>query len=295
MLKLDWHEPKFISQRNFSIASDTSTANLYILRKKYNTEVTELNGILFRRYNGSNLNRNGYGFPLSDKNFDLKAAIELLKADSVLRGENLRFCLCDEEQRAEIDKIISVDWNSFDGDSEYVYKREDFARLAGRKLNNKRNLFNKFMRIYPDAQFFHITTDHLPDAFKIAQQWFAEKYKGEQSFQSKLESIRESCDNWKNLGLKGVIAYIGGEPAAMAFFSAVNTKCIVIYIVHAVPKFISSGIYPAIYRFIASTEENSTYEYINLEEDLGFLNLRRSKEAYYPLFKIKKYYGEVFN
>ena len=59
MLKLDWHEPNFIAQRNFSIASDTSTANLYILRKKY------------------------------------------------------------------IDKFISVDWNSFDGDSEYVYKRED--------------------------------------------------------------------------------------------------------------------------------------------------------------------------
>ena len=84
MLKLDWHEPNFIAQRNFSIASDTSTANLYILRKKYNTEVAELNGILFRRFNGSNLNRYGYGFPLSDKNFDLHAAIELLKADSAL-------------------------------------------------------------------------------------------------------------------------------------------------------------------------------------------------------------------
>ncbi len=89
MLKLDWHEPNFIPQRNFSIASDTSTVNLYILRKKYNIEVAELDGILFRRYNGSTANRRGYGFPLSDKNFDLNAAIELLKADSDLRGETL--------------------------------------------------------------------------------------------------------------------------------------------------------------------------------------------------------------
>ena len=95
--------------------------------------------------------------------------------------------------------------------------------------------------------------------------------------------------------MKGVITYIDAEPAAMSFFSAVNPQCLVIYIVHAVPKFISCGIYPAIYRFIASTEENLTYEYINLEEDLGFLNLRRSKELYHPIFKIKKYYGEVFN
>ena len=62
MQKLDWHEPKFISQRNFSLASDTSAVNLYILRKKYNIEVAERDEILFRRYNGSNLNRNGYGF-----------------------------------------------------------------------------------------------------------------------------------------------------------------------------------------------------------------------------------------
>ena len=102
MLKLDWHEPNVISQKNFSIASDTSTANIYLLRKKYNIEVAEWNEILFRRYNGANINRNGYGFPLSDKNFDLHAAIEILKADSVMRGENLRFCLCDEAQRAEI-------------------------------------------------------------------------------------------------------------------------------------------------------------------------------------------------
>ena len=90
MIKLDWHEPNVISQRNFSIASDTSTANIYLLRKKYNIEVAEWNEILFRRYNGANINRNGYGFPLSDKNFDLHAAIEILRSDSVMRGENLR-------------------------------------------------------------------------------------------------------------------------------------------------------------------------------------------------------------
>ncbi len=62
MLKLNWHEPNFIAQRNFSLASDTSTVNLYLLRKKYNIEVAELDGILFRRYNGANINRRGTAF-----------------------------------------------------------------------------------------------------------------------------------------------------------------------------------------------------------------------------------------
>ena len=41
MFKLNWHEPNFIPQRDFSLASDTSTVNLYLLRKKYNIEVAE--------------------------------------------------------------------------------------------------------------------------------------------------------------------------------------------------------------------------------------------------------------
>jgi len=138
LLKLTWHEPDIILQKNFSIASDVSMVNLYLLRKKYNIEVAESSGIIFRRYNSKNINRCGYGFPLSDKNFDLSAAIEILKADSKLRGENLRFCLCNEEQRAEIDKIISVDWKFFDGDCDYIHKTEDFARLAGRKFHRKK-------------------------------------------------------------------------------------------------------------------------------------------------------------
>ena len=294
MIKLDWNEPNVILQRNFSIASDTSPVNIYLLRKKYNIEVAQCNKILFRHYNGSNINRNGYGFPLSDKNFDLKEAIEILKADSAMRGESLRFCLCDEAQRAEIDKIIDVNWHSLDGDSDYIYKRESLARLSGRKLHAKKNHYNKFMKIYPNSKYLPIITGNLSYALNIAEKWISEHGSDDISLQNELLSIHETADNWEKLGMKGGILYADDEPAAMIMFSVLNEQCIDVHFEKSTYEFAQVGAVSTIRKFMASVEENFTYQYINLEEDLGIIGLKRAKESYRPSFKIKKYYGEVF-
>ncbi len=280
-------------QKNFGIASDASTVNLYLLRKKYNIEVAESDGILFRHYNGKNINRCGYGFPLSYKNFDLSAAIEILKADSELRGENLRFCLCNEEQRAEIDKIISVDWKFFDGDCDYIYRMENFAQLVGRKFHRKKNHFNKFMKEYPNSEYFPLTTENFPDALQIAEKWFAEKFDEDISLKIELAGIKEAINNWENLGMKGGILYADDEPAAMVMFSVLNENCIDVHFEKSTNKFAATGAFVAINKFIASSAENFSREYINREEDMGIPGLKKAKESWQPNFKLKKYYGEI--
>ena len=294
MLKLDWHAPNIGLSSNFSLASDTSPVNIYLLRRKYNIEVAERNGILFRRYNGSNLNRNGYGFPLSANFFDLNAAIEILRADSVMRGENLRFCLCNERQCREIDKFCSVDWKFFCGDSDYIYKRESLSRFSGRKLHGKKNHFNKFMRIYPEAKYLPLTTNLLPDALNIAEKWLSEHDYEDISLQNELASIHEAADNWENLKMQGGILYADGEPAAMIMFSALSEQCIDVHFEKATNKFAADGAFAAINKFMASSKVLENCTYINREEDMGIPALQKSKESYQPDFKLKKYYGEVF-
>ena len=294
MQKLDWHEPKFISQRNFSLASDTSAVNLYILRKKYNIEVAERDEILFRRYNGSNLNRNGYGFPLSDKNFDLNAAIELLKHDSASRGENLRFCLCNDAQRAEIDRFCRVDWHFFDGDSDYIYKTDDFARLSGKKFHAKKNHYNKFMKTYAEVKYLPLTTDLLPDALKISEKWLDEHDFNDVFLQNELVGIREAAENWQNLEMQGGILYANGDPAAMIMFSTLSEQCIDIHFEKSTKKFALNGSFAAINKFLASSTALKPYKYINREEDMGIIGLQQSKTSYKPDFKLKKHFGEVF-
>ena len=293
MFKLDWHEPNFIAQKNFSFASDTSAVNLYILRKKYNIEVAESGDIFFRRYNGANINRRGYGFPLSDKNFDLNSAIEILKADSDLRGETLRFCLCNEKQRRAIDECLAVDWNSFGGDSDYIYSRESLARLSGRKLHGKKNFVNRFKRVYPEAQYLPLTAENLPDALHVAEQCFSEHDDGDISLRGELSSIREVVTNWENLGMCGGVLYADGEPAAMIMFSALSAQCLDVHFEKATNKFAANGAFAVVNQCMASSAAATAYTFINREEDMGIDGLRRAKEAYQPDFKLKKYYGEV--
>lgn len=293
MTKLNWRIPNIGLPSNFSLGSDTSPVNIYLLRKKYNIEVAELNGILFRRYNGANANRRGYGFPLSANVFDLNKAIRILADDSQERGENLSFCLCNEKQCKEIDKFCNVDWKSFGGDSDYIYSRESFARFSGRKFHAKKNLFNKFIKTYTEAEYLALTPDLLPDALNIAEKCLSE-HEDDDTLQSELSNIREAVDNWENLGMNGGILYADGEPAAMIMFSALSEQCIDVHFEKSTNNFATDGAFAAINKFMASSKDLTAYKYINREEDMGLIGLQKSKESYRPDFKLKKYYGEVF-
>lgn len=80
------------------IGSDASFANVYLLRKKYGTQVALQNGFLFRYYNGQG-SRRGYAFPLGEG--DVGAALKWIVDDAQATGRPLEFCLVDEP-RAQI-------------------------------------------------------------------------------------------------------------------------------------------------------------------------------------------------
>ena len=80
------------------MGSDASFANIYLLRKKYGTEIALQEGFLFRYYNGQG-SRKGYAFPLGAE--DPRAALALIVQDAAKSGRPLEFCLVDEP-RAQI-------------------------------------------------------------------------------------------------------------------------------------------------------------------------------------------------
>jgi len=151
------------------------------------------------------------------------------------------------------------------------------------------------MKKYPDAEYFPLTTENLSDALQIAEKWFAEKFDGDISLKIELAEIKEAADNWENLGMKGGILYADGEPAAMVMFSLLNENCIDVHFEKSVDKFALNGAFVAINKFMASSAENLSCEYINREEDMGVPGLKKAKESWQPHFKLKKYYGEILN
>ena len=291
---LNWHTPGVDLPRYGLFGSDTSPVNLYLLSEKYNIEVAELDGILFRRYNGKNINRNGYGFPLSHSSFDMEKVLRILENDSKERGEGLRFCLCDENQKNAIDAFRNVKWESFDGDSDYIYSCESLSRLVGRHFRGQRNLINRFSRIYSTIEYSPLTEQKLPEALKVAEAWVSEHDEYDDALHQEWRSIQKAAEHWQELSMLGSILSVDGLAVAFTMFSILSPRCADGHFSKSLAKFAADGAYAVIHQRNAVTKEIVECAYMNWEEDMGVPELMKYKECYHPTFKLKKYYGEVF-
>ena len=289
---LTWRVPGIGLPRYGSLGSDTSPVNLFLLRDKYNIEVAESDGILFRRYNGTTPNRQGYGFPLAAARFDMEKVLRSLEDDARERGENLRFCLCDEKQKNALDKFRHLRWASFDGDCDYIFSRESLSRLSGKHLHGQRNHVNHFVKSYSTVEYAPFTDKNLPDALKIAEAWLAERDEDDTTHKEWL-SIQKAAEYWRELGILGGIIYADGEAAAFEMLSVLSPRCVDAHFRKAITQFAADGAYAVINNRCASAKEIVGYDYINEEEDMGMAGLKKAKESYHPAFKLKKYYGEV--
>ena len=277
-----------------TMGSDTSPVNLFLLGDTYHIEVAVQNGILFRYYQGDIDRCRGYGAPLSACGFDGAKALDVLRRDAEKRGVPLSFCAFDERQCKFLDGLCDIRWHSYDGDSDYIYKRESLSQLSGKKLHAKKNLVNRFWRLYPDAEYRTIGKENIGDALSVAEQWFEERAEdGGDADMTELSRIRKAAEHWEALALFGGVLYVAGVPAAMTMASAISSQCIDVHFEKAVGTFAAEGAFAAVNQAFASSEAAAPYPYINREEDMGIPGLRQVKEAYRPAFKVEKYYGTV--
>lgn len=169
------------------IGSDASFANIYLLRKKYGTQVALQNGFLFRYYNGQG-NRRGYAFPLGEG--DVAAALKWIVDDAQATGRPLEFCLVDEP-RAHIlreyfntNRVFETEgisgkecagpllhFENNRGDSDYIYSAEGLATLAGNQYRKKRNHISRFNRIYANYELREITGVNIAEALDVEKRW----------------------------------------------------------------------------------------------------------------------------
>ena len=293
---LDWVTPDktLITDRAWNddksrrFGSDTALANIILLGKKYSTKVAVFDGVLFRYYNGSKPNRSGYGFPLYADSDSFGAIFGLLRSDAKERGIPLAFCLCDERQKAAIDSVCRVEWKCTDDDSDYIYKRESLAALAGKKLHRKRNHINNFMRLYEDVAYRPLGVSNRGDALTVAEKWLDERTDASDDERAELDCIRTALADMDALRIFGGVLYVGDTPVAMTAASAISDAVTDVHYEKAYGEYAVNGAFAVINQNFASSV---SCEYINREEDMGIAGLRTAKESYYPAFNLKKYYG----
>ncbi len=271
------------------LQSDLAFPNIYLLKNKYGTELMFHMEHLFRRFSGTG-RLQGYAYPISPNPYCPEACLRLIEEDAKARNIPLHYCLLTEEQVQHLKKIYGekavIQYDR--GDADYLYKRENLAKLPGTAYHKKRTHINKFLRNNPGAQLKKLTAENRMDALYVAELWL-QGQNDSPALQHESRAIENALFHMEQLNLKGGIVYVNDNPIAMALYSEINAHVTDIHYEKCLPEFRDA--YAFINREIASQIKTA---WINREEDLNIEGLRSAKLSYYPSHILQKYTATIY-
>lgn len=181
-------------------------------------------------------------------------------------------------------------------DDDYVYLKEDLVTLKGRKLHQKKNHLNYFIRNY-SFTYEEATLETVPEIMDYI--YSKNEYK-----------LGETPEEWKTIlemetvaigellkfvgkGLLTGIIRIDGKIEAVTlgeFARTDNKETVIVHVEKADDRV--RGLYQAINNEFCKRLPDETV-YVNREEDMGLENLRHTKLSYKP-FKMAEKYTVIF-
>lgn len=264
---------KRFRQMNLPI-SDYTFANVYLFRKTSHYEFVEKE--CGRFVAGQNRQGQRYVMPLTDPRVcDVKTVQEILGTRAFL------FPVPEQWLAFFPDNLFSVTYD--DSESDYLYRTDAMADFKGKQYVRHRNHLNQFLTLYTPNQA-PITQKNVPDALEILTQW--QNHSRTAPEKTDFEQCREALEYFSALALWGTLYYVDDRPAGFVLGEALTADTFCLHFAKA------SRIYHGIYEFMfndTATQLRETYQFLNLEEDLGNKNLRRTKNSYGPTALIKKY------
>ena len=260
-------------QMNLQI-SDYTFANIYLFRNISNYEFLTIDCGLF--ISAQNKQRQRYIMPLNDPHdCDIKTF------NDILAGRNFLFPVPQEwlHYFPEDKFIISYD----ESDSDYIYLTENMAGFKGRQYVRHRNHLHQFLSLYrPEG--VSLSANNFKDAMYVLREW--QNNSKTATDKTDFEQCSEALQKFSGLALWGTIYYIDNKPAGFIIGEALNADTFCLHFAKASTTY--HGIYEYMFNDTAKRLQ-SHYKYLNLEEDMGDKNLRRSKDSYGPELLLKKY------
>ncbi|OGP67593.1 MAG: hypothetical protein A2031_01315 [Deltaproteobacteria bacterium RBG_19FT_COMBO_43_11] len=254
--------------------SDYTYANVYLFRKVSHYEFLTMDCGLF--ISGNNKQGQSYVMPLNDlRSCDMQIFIDLLDKHGF-------FFPIPEEWLTFFpkDKFTVL---SDESEADYIYLTQNLASFKGSQYTRHRNHLNQFFASY-EPQASPIAANNLPDTMSILNQWQADSRLAREK--TDFEQCSEALEKFSALALWGTIYYIEKEPAGFIIGEALNADTFCLHFAKASKNY--HGIYEFMFNDTAKRLQ-SQYKYLNLEEDMGNKNLRRTKGSYGPEKLLKKY------
>ena len=258
-------------------------ANLIGWQFWFNTEVCICHEVVVFRFNLEG--RRAY--MLCSASAPSAGLLELLCHDAATAGAPLLILNMEDEPAAAVKALmperVTVEprRNQYD----YIYRREDLAKLKGGSLKAKRNHVNKFLSIYPDFEYRPLEPSLFDECRRLARTWRTEVEESQHDSHYELTADAEAramenvFTHWQQLDAIGGSIFVDGRLVAFTYGAPVTHDTFDVCVEKANRRI--DGAFNIINQQFADHLPEQ-YVYLNREEDMGLEGLRKSKLSYHP-------------
>ena len=258
-------------------------ANLIGWQFWFNTEVCICHEVVVFRFNLEG--RRAY--MLCSPSAPSAGLLELLCHDAATAGAPLLILNMEDEPAAAVKALmperVTVEprRNQYD----YIYRREDLAKLKGGSLKAKRNHVNKFLSIYPDFEYRPLEPSLFDECRRLARTWRTEVEESQHDSHYELTADAEAkamenvFTHWQQLDAIGGSIFVDGRMVAFTYGAPVTHDTFDVCVEKANRRI--DGAFNIINQQFADHLPEQ-YVYLNREEDMGLEGLRKSKLSYHP-------------
>lgn len=174
------------------------------------------------------------------------------------------------------------------GSFDYVYDIEDLSTLSGKKYHKKRTHLNNFKKAYPDYKIQKIALENIHRVEEMSEKWYTEKQKAdpENDISHEHNALARALENFEALRLDGIMITNGEDVLAFTMGSRLLCDTFDVQFEKAIPE-----AYCAINYEFANYIKNKypDIKFLDREEDMGVMGLRKAKSSYYPHHMTEKY------
>lgn len=274
-------------------SADLNFSSIFVWDKTYKQMVAEVdNHLAIKLYCDKNP---FYSFPIG--NGDIGQVILSLKKDAEQDGNSFILRGVLAEHKVILDQVFPgcFEYHEDEALFDYIYSLDKLADLPGRKYHAKRNHIYKFTQ-NNDWVFEPIDSHNIAECTDIEDTW--RRTIDNEKANKLLEEYEAFCRAKKfyfKLGLEGGLLRSGGNAVAYTIGERLNSDTYLIHFEKALTNI--PGSYAMINREFARfiRRLHPEMRYVNRENDMNMLGLRRSKQSYYPEFLIKKHTAKYIN
>ncbi|MFA5008627.1 MAG: phosphatidylglycerol lysyltransferase domain-containing protein [Candidatus Omnitrophota bacterium] len=170
--------------------------------------------------------------------------------------------------------------------SDYLYKTEELRLLKGKKYDAKRNFIKKFKSLN-EYEYVRLNSFNAEDCFDFEERWCLIKdCDNVEGLNNERQAIRKMIERFGDFNLIGAAIKVKGAICAVAIAEKLNQNTLVMHVLKA--DFNLQGLYQVMLNEFLVNDSGS-FEYVNLEQDLGVDGLRKAKLSYHPFKIIGKY------